>query len=69
MYLIFTNFYKCKFVILVDYFFCIGQRLFKHLFLGIFIIFEHFLKLLLIILVLNFSFVNVFYLNNLSPLK
>ena len=49
-YLIFTKFFKCTFVILVGYFLYIGDRLFKYLFLGIFIIFQYFSKLLLVIL-------------------
>ena len=44
----------------------IGERLFKYLFLEIFIICQHFFKLLLIIFVMNFAFVNMFYLNNVS---
>ena len=44
----------------------IGDRLFKYLFLGIFIIGKQFSKLLLIIFVMNFAFVNTFYLNNAS---
>ena len=43
-----------------------GDRLFKYLFFGIFIICQHFFKLLLIIFVMNFAFVNMFYLNNVS---
>ena len=62
-YLIFSKFFKCTFVILIGYFLYIGDRLFKYLFLGIFIICQYFFKLLLIILVMNFAFVNIFYLN------
>ena len=65
-YLIFSKFFKCTFVILIGYFLYIGDRLFKYLFLGIFIICQYFFKLLLIILVMNFAFVNIFYLNNVS---
>ena len=65
-YLIFTKFFKCTFVILIGYFLYIGDRLFKYLFLGIFIIYQYFLKLMLIILVINFAFVNIFYLSNVS---
>ena len=65
-YLIFSKFSKCTFVILISYFLYIGDRLFKYLFLGIFIIYKYFFKLLLIILVMNFAFVNIFYLNNVS---
>ena len=36
------------------------------MFLGIFIICQYFFKLLLILLVMNFAFVNIFYLNNAS---
>ena len=43
-----------------------GDRLFKYLFFGIFIICQHFFKLLLIMFVMNFAFVNMFYLNNVS---
>ena len=65
-YLIFSKFFKCTFVILIGYFLYIGDRLFKYLFLGIFIICQYFFKLLLIILVMNFAFLNIFYLNNVS---
>ena len=65
-YLIFTNFFKCTFAILMGFFLYIGDRFFKYLFLGIFIICKHFFKLLLIIFVMNFAFVNLFYLNNVS---
>ena len=65
-YLIFSKFCKCTFVILIGYFLYIGDRLFKYLFLGIFIIYQYFLKLMLIILVINFAFVNIFYLSNVS---
>ena len=65
-YLIFSKFLKCTFVILIGCFLYIGDRLFKYLFLGIFIICQYFFKLLLIILVMNFPFVNIFYLNNVS---
>ena len=65
-YLIFSKFCKCTFVILIGYFLYIGDRLFKYLFLGIFIICQHFLKLLLVIFVMNFAFINTFYLNNVS---
>ena len=40
-YLIFSKFLKCTFVILIGYFFYIGDRLFKYLFLGIFIICQY----------------------------
>ena len=65
-YLIFTRFFKRTYVILIGYFLYIGDRLFKYLFLGILLICKHFLKLLLIIFVMNFAFVDVFYLNNIS---
>ena len=65
-YLIFTKFFKCTFVILIGYCLYIGDKLFKYLLLGIFIICKHFLKLLLIIFVMNFAFVNIFYLNDFS---
>ena len=65
-YLIFAKFFKCSFVILIGYFLYIGDRLFKYLFSGIFIICQHFFKLLSIIFVMNFAFVNIFYLNNVS---
>ena len=65
-YLIFTKFFKCTFVILIGYLLYIGDRLFKCLFLGIFIICKYFFKLLLIIFVMNFAFVNTFYLKNVS---
>ena len=64
-YLIFTKFFKCTFVNLIGYFLYIGDRRFKYLVFEIFVIFRQFLKLLLI-LVMNFSFVNIFYLNNVS---
>ena len=51
---------------LIDCFLCIGDRLSKYLFLGIFIICQNVFKLLLIIFVLNFTFVNIFYVNNVS---
>ena len=58
---------KCTFAILKYVIFLyIGDRLFKYLFLGIFIICKHCFKLLLIIFVMNFAFVNIFYLNNVS---
>ena len=50
----------------ICYFSYIGDRLFKYLFLGIFIICQYFFKLLLIIFVMNFAFVKIFYLNNVS---
>ena len=65
-YLIFSKFCKCTFVILIGYFLYIGDRLFKYLFLGIFIICQHFFKLLLITFVMNFAFANIFNLNNVS---
>ena len=65
-YLIFTKFFKCTFVILTGNFLYIGDRLFKYSFLGISIICKHVFKLLLIIFVMNFTFVNIFYLNNVS---
>ena len=65
-YLVFTKFFKCTYVILIYYFLFIGGRLFKHLFLGIFIICKHLFKLLLIIFVMNFAFINIFYINNVS---
>ena len=65
-YLIFSKFSKCTFVILIGYFLYIGDRLFKYLFLGIFIICRYYFKLLLIILVVNFAFINIFYVNNIS---
>ena len=65
-YLIFTKFFKRTYVILIGYFLYIGDRLFKYLFLGIFIICKHFLKLLVIIFVMNFAFVDVFDINNMS---
>ena len=65
-YLIFGECFKCTFVILIGYFLYIGDRLFKYLFLGIFIICQYFFKLLLIILAMNFAFVNISYLNNVS---
>ena len=65
-YLIFTKFFKCTFVILIGYFLYIGDRLFKYLFLRVFIFCQHFFKLLLIIFLANFAFFNIFYLNNVS---
>ena len=65
-YLIFTKFFKCTFFILIGYFLYIGDRLLKYLFLAIFIICKQFFELLLIIFVMNFAFVNIFYLNKLS---
>ena len=65
-YLIFSKFLKCTFVILIGCFLYIGDRLFKYLFLGIFIICRYYFKLLLIILVVNFAFINIFYVNNIS---
>ena len=65
-FLIFTKFFKCTFVILTGNFLYIGDRLFKYSFLGISIICKHVFKLLLIIFVMNFTFVNIFYLNNVS---
>ena len=56
-YLIFIKFFKCTYVILMDYFLFIGGRLFKYLFLGIFIICKHLCKLLVIIFVMNFVFI------------
>ena len=50
----------------ICYFSHIGDRLFKYLFLRIFIICQYFFKLLLIIFVMNFAFVKIFYLNNVS---
>ena len=44
----------------------LGDRLFKYLFLGVFIICQHFFKLLLITFVVNFAFLDLFYLNNVS---
>ena len=64
IYLIFTKFSKCTYVILIDYLLFIGGRLFKCLFLGIFIICKHLFKLLLIIFVMNFAFINIFYINS-----
>ena len=64
--LVFSKFFKSTFAILISYFSFIGDRFFKYLFLAIFIICRHFFKLLLIILVMNFAFVNIFYLNNVS---
>ena len=49
-----------------SYFSNIGDRLFKYLFLEIFIICKHLLKLLFITFVMNFAFVYIFYLNNVS---
>ena len=43
-YLIFSKFFKCTFVILIGYFLYIGDRLFKYLFFGIFIICQYFFK-------------------------
>ena len=63
-YLIFSKVFT--FVILISYFLYIGDRLFKYLFLGIYIICQYLLKLLLIILVMSFTFANIFYLNNVS---
>ena len=60
--LIFTKF-KCVFVILIVYVLYIGDRFFKYLFLGLFII-ANFFVLLLIIYDMIFTFANVFYLNN-----
>ena len=54
-YLIFTNFFKCTYVILIDYFLFIAGRLFKYLFLRILIIWKHFCELLSIIFVMNFA--------------
>ena len=65
-YLIFTKFFKCIFVILIDYFLFVGGRLFKYSFLGFLIICKHFFKLLLIIFVINFAFINIFCINNVS---
>ena len=62
-YLIFSKFFKCTFVILIGYLFYIGDKLFKYLFLEIFIICQYFFKLLL---VMNFAFVNILYLNKVS---
>ena len=50
----------------MDYFLFIGVRLFKYLFLGIFIICKHLCKLLLIIFVMNFAFINILYINKVS---
>ena len=44
----------------------IGDRLFKYSFLGIFDFCKHVFQLLSIIFVMNFTFVNIFYLNNVS---
>ena len=60
-YLIFNKFFKCSYVILIDCFLFIGGRLFRYLFLGIFIICKHLFKLLLITFVMNFAFVNILY--------
>ena len=60
----FYQFFKCKFVTLIGYFLYFGDRLFKYWFLRVFIICQHFFKPLLIIFVMNFAFVNIFYLNN-----
>ena len=60
-YLIFNRFFKCSYVILIDYLLFIGGRLFKYFFLGIFIICKHLFKLLLIIFVMNFAFINTLY--------
>ena len=65
-YLIFTKSFKCTFVILTGNFLYIGDRRFKYSFLGIFIICKHVFKLLLIIFVMNFNFVYILYLNNVS---
>ena len=47
-------------------FFIFGGRLFEYLFLGIFIICKHIFKLLFIIFEMNFAFINIFYINNVS---
>ena len=60
------NFFKCIYIIVRDYFLFNAGRLFKYLFLGIFIIYKHFLKLLLIIFVVNFAFINIIYINYVS---
>ena len=64
--LIFTKFYKCASVILTGKFLHIEDRRFKYLYLGISIISRYIFKLLLIIFVMKFTFVNIFYLNNVS---
>ena len=64
-YLIFSKFFKYTFVILIGYFFYIGDIL-LNIFLEIFIICQYFFKLLLIIIFMKFPFVNIFYLNNVS---
>ena len=63
--LIFTKFFNCTYVILIDYFLFLKGRLFKYLFLGIFIC-KHLFKLLLIMFVMNFAFINILYINNVS---
>ena len=65
-YLVFSKFFQSTFAILISYFLYIRDRFFKYLFLVIFIICQYFFKLLLIILVMNFAFVNIFYLNSVS---
>ena len=62
--LIFTKFFKCTYVILIDYFLYFGGRLFKYLFFGIFITCKHLSKLLLIMFVMDFAFINISYINN-----
>ena len=42
------------------------MKVLKYLFLGIFIMCKHLFKLLLIIFVINFAFINIFYINNVS---
>ena len=64
IHLIFTSFFECKFVILIGYFLYIGDRLLKYF--RNFHYFQVFFKLFLIIFVMNFAFVNIFYLNIVS---
>ena len=64
IHLIFTSFFECKFVILIGYFLYIGDRLLKYF--RDFHYFQVFFKLFLIIFVMNFAFVNIFYLNIVS---
>ena len=55
-YLIFTNFFKCTFVLLIGYFLYIGDRLFKYLFLRNSIICQHFLKIIVNYICYEFCF-------------
>ena len=64
-YLIFSKFFTCTFVTLIGCFLYIDERL-NICFYGFSLFASVFFLILLIILVMNFVFVNIFYPNNIS---